>query len=343
MYPRTIPSWTQLDQLPYFTRLADGRLALALDEVEEIVDFHTHLGFTMLLAPPIDFTVSTAEVRHNFGPELTVYLDIYSGQNIFEEQKHWGLRDYLPCGLSPVSFGRHLTHTLPNLLREMAPLKIGRSVCLVIDLATRSDNSERVAPLLAGEPRVVFYCSVHPDDPRAEEKIRAHLLAGAQGLKVHPQMQNVPVDSERMLRFLSRWRELSGARPVVFHTGFNGFEPKGRRENAAIERFGPALEALAPCPVVLGHAAMNKFQNAVDHALRYPHVYLEVGGQPPASLQEMIRRMGDDRILFGSDWPVYPQAMPLAKVLLATEGAPETRRKILHDNAAALLQRTAGG
>jgi len=33
--------------------------------------------------------------------------------------------------------------------------------------------------------------------------------------------------------------------------------------------------------------------------------------------------------------------MPLAKVFIATEGDPETRRKILYENANALLNRTA--
>jgi predicted TIM-barrel fold metal-dependent hydrolase len=41
--------------------------------------------------------------------------------------------------------------------------------------------------------------------------------------------------------------------------------------------------------------------------------------------------------MMGSDWPFYHLALPLAKVLLATEGAPEVRRQVLHDNAARLF------
>jgi len=55
----------------------------------------------------------------------------------------------------------------------------------------------------------------------------------------------------------------------------------------------------------------------------------------------MLDRIGDDRILFGSDWPVYPQALPLAKLLLATEDAPSARLNILRENAKRLLERAS--
>ena len=39
----------------------------------------------------------------------------------------------------------------------------------------------------------------------------------------------------------------------------------------------------------------------------------------------------------GSDWPFYHQATGLAKALLATEGDPALRRRVLYDNAASLF------
>ena len=51
----------------------------------------------------------------------------------------------------------------------------------------------------------------------------------------------------------------------------------------------------------------------------------------------MLDRVPSDRIVYGTDWPFYHQALTLARVLLATEGAPDLRRAVLHDNAARLL------
>ena len=54
-------------------------------------------------------------------------------------------------------------------------------------------------------------------------------------------------------------------------------------------------------------------------------------------MRTILRRADPQRILFGSDWPFYHQAVPLAKVLLATQGQPALRRQILWENADALL------
>jgi len=42
-------------------------------------------------------------------------------------------------------------------------------------------------------------------------------------------------------------------------------------------------------------------------------------------------------VVYGSDWPFYPQAIGIAKVLIATEGDERRRRAVLHDNAARIL------
>ena len=42
--------------------------------------------------------------------------------------------------------------------------------------------------------------------------------------------------------------------------------------------------------------------------------------------------------MFGSDWPFYPQAMGLAKVLLATENDAAARTRVLRGNATTLLR-----
>lgn len=334
MEQRHIDNWRELTKTGYFDLLPDGRLKLAVDGLDGLVDFHTHLGWTFLLARPIDLTASS-EMVHNFGGDLKVNIDIYSGQNFHEQRPKWSTEDYLSCIL-PLR-GKHVSHTMPNIVREMDALKIGQSVCLCIDM-WGSNNSERAAKVLSGQSRLVFFCSVTPKDRRAREKMERYVAAGARGMKVHPEIQLAPIDSDLMLNHLRLWRRVSGGKPVLFHSGFNGFEPKKAREHAAIEKYEPAAGALEDTPCIFGHAAMNSFRTAVEIALKFPNVSLEISGQPPAHIREMLDKLGEDRLLFGSDWPVYPQAIPMAKVLLATEDAPAARMKILRDNALKLLK-----
>ena len=58
---------------------------------------------------------------------------------------------------------------------------------------------------------------------------------------------------------------------------------------------------------------------------------------PSTRLDELIDRLGSERLLFGSDWPFYHLAATLAKVLIVTQGRPEARHAILRGNAERLL------
>ncbi len=330
-------NWRELARLDYFELLPDGRLKLVVDGLDGLVDFHTHLGMTFLLAPPVDYRKKTSEVKHHFKANLKVDLNVYSGQNLFNERPKWAIQDYLPCILVPFRMGIHQTHTIPNFLHEMDALNIAQSVILCIDVVRFSNNSDRTANALADTPRLIFYCSVHPKDPRAEEKMQAYLKAGARGMKIHPEAQLVAANADVMLKHLRLWNKLSRGKPILFHSGYNGFEPKWASKYSRIELYEPAAETLGNTPCILGHSAMNEYKRAVEIAFKFPNVYLETSGQPKDHLKYMLDKMGDDHLLFGSDWPVYPQALPLAKVLLATEDAPSSRVKILRDNAQRLL------
>ncbi len=334
---RTFDNWRQLTELGYFELLEDGRLALRVEGVDGIIDFHTHLGWTALLAPAVDVTRETPETIHNFGPDLRVNLDVYMGQNFYEVRPKWGVQDYLACTLSPLKRGKHHTHTIPNIIREMDALKIDKCVMLSLDFSF-SRNTPRFAKALQSTDRLIFFCMVHPKKKRREQLIESYLEQGARGMKLHPEMQMMSVDTPQMLSMLKLWKEKSGGMPVLAHSGFNGFEPKKAREHADISHYMAMAEALEGSPCILGHSAMNQFRKAVEIAEKHPHVFLEIGGQPPAHVREMLDRLGPDRLLYGSDWPVYPQAAPIAKVLISTEGDPASRMKILRDNARRVLR-----
>ncbi len=330
-------SWRELTKLGYFELIADGSLKLVVDDLEKLVDFHTHLGWTFLFVPPIDFKAKFPETKHNFTPDLKVDLNIYSGQNLFNERPKWIAQDYYACSFLPFLKGKHHTHTVPNLTFEMDALKIDKSICLCIDMARFSNNSEIAAQVLKDEPRLIFYCSVSPKNKNAKKLMEKYVNLGAKGMKIHPEIQLIPINSPLLIKHLRNWVEISSGLPVLFHSGFNGYEPKWATKNSHIEMYHPAAEALAPAPCILGHAGMNEYKKAIEIAKAHQNVYLEISGQPPAHIKDMLDQIGDDRLLFGSDWPVYPQALPMAKILVATEDAPMSRIKILRDNALKLI------
>ncbi len=329
-------NWLELTETGYYEKLDDGRLALTVPEVDGIVDFHTHLGWTILLAKKVDVTKRTPEVKHNFLRNLAVDFSVYSGQNMYNERPKWGYQDFIPEGLSRSRRGKHHTHTIPNILWEMDALKIEKAVSLALDI-WNSDNSLRFGAAMKDEPRMIHYCAVHPKSKTLEADIEKNLELGALGMKVHPELQQCHIDSPEMVDMVKLWKKVSKGLPVLFHSGFNGYEPDKLKDKCRIENYVPVIDALEGSTCIIGHASMTQYKIATEYAEQRPYVYLEIGGQPRAHLLEMIERLGSERLLYGSDWPVYPQAIPICKVLTTTEGNYEARMNILRDNANRIL------
>jgi hypothetical protein len=70
-------------------------------------------------------------------------------------------------------------------------------------------------------------------------------------------------------------------------------------------------------------------------------VWLELASQSLPGVRTLVEQAPEGRLVFGTDWPFYDQSIGLAKVLIATDGDLGARRRILHDNAAELLARSA--
>src|SRR5262249_7119506 len=75
----------------------------------------------------------------------------------------------------------------------------------------------------------------------------------------------------------------------------------------------------------------------------YPNTYIEVSDMPSAVLAEVCSDRLADRFLFGSDLPQFTGYGGLLLRLLRLPLEVESKRKILHDNAACLLRLGPGG
>jgi uncharacterized protein len=327
-----------ITDLGYFHLDSNGKIALASKELGPIIDMHSHLGFSSALAPQIDLSRRTPGVKHSFCESgLRVDLSVYSGVNLTQENRGGLFRDYAEAAL--FGSGAATTYTAPNLIEEMDRCGVERSVVLAMDLPGGTTVSENHIRAAGDGSRLVPFCGVSPRSLRWERHVEKCIAMGAKGLKYHPYINLMAPDHPTAIRLFRRWSR-SGL-PILFHTAHNGVEPAILRQFSHIELYEKAIRRLPDAVFVLGHAGMGFYREAAAMAKSHGNAYLEVGGQPPDVVRELIDLIGPDRILYGSDWPVYPLAMPITKVLIATEGDPESRRKILYENARGLLNRDA--
>ncbi|HTP54989.1 MAG TPA: amidohydrolase family protein [Thermoplasmata archaeon] len=198
--------------------------------------------------------------------------------------------------------------------------------------------------------RLIAAGGIRPDhpDPRAEVHRLVHDL-GIRALKLHPPHQlfrpNAYTDGS-----LPALREIYGACareriPVIFHTGTSVF-PRARN------KFGDPLyvEDVAldfpDLTIVLAHGGRPLWnETAVFLARRFPNVWLEVSGIPPALLLEYfpkLPRLGD-KVLFGTDWP-GPGVKDLGANVTRFRALPlpeALQRQVLEENPEKVFPRRA--
>jgi predicted TIM-barrel fold metal-dependent hydrolase len=321
-----------LTSLPYFTADADGNPILKSGFTQGIIDMHTHIGWNFGLARPVNQD-RRCPVRYYF-PDDGAPIDL----------TRYSAWDFTPrlhrrCTVETVkpavtSRGYASTHTAANLQAEMGRLGIMTSAVLAIDLMG-SKNSETVLTVARSRHDLIPFVSVDPRDRHKDRLLTGYAAAGARGVKIHPPMQLVRPNSPRIHEVMETAQSLN--LPVLFHCGYSPLMPAWQRRYSSMRDFADIVASHRHAPVILGHSGIEAWEDALDIAMKYEHAYLELSGQPPHVIAMFIKRLGSDRLLFGSDWPYYPVALPLAKLLLATDGIPRIRDRILRRNAQRLL------
>jgi hypothetical protein len=225
--------------------------------------------------------------------------------------------------------------------------RIGRAAAITIahggDLERTSARNDAVLRLTRDSGGFYYpVCSVHPSDgAAATEEMDRVAAAGACWLKLHPNTQRFDVADpavETIVRSAAK-RDL----PVLFdaYSPWDANQP-GKFVNLAM--------AVPEARLILAHAHGPGFPQLLfyDILARYPwwqrNVWVDIsatgpmlaGGPFADQFTWVLRKMGIDRVIFGSDYPIDD---PLAAVAAVGKlgFTDEEQAAILHDNAAALL------
>ena len=321
-----------LARLPYFD-VVDGRLK-ADPAIGPVIDVHTHIALAYVTSMKVDL-FSAAEPPEHYLPMRgrKIDLEVYVNKNFAPADLPKMKKDLTL--LSMTGAGMRRTHTVANLEREMAELGITHSVVLPIDYPVLSHNAETTLAVAKDRPTMIPFGSVHPYAFDVEGKIARQAAAGARGIKVHPAVQMIRADNVRAMKLYTLCGKYK--LPVLWHCGPVGIEPKKGRELSQVVYYEKPVAENPDVTFVLGHSGALQMEQALDYAKRYPNVWLDVSCQSLTNLRRILEEADPGRLMYGTDWPFYHQAIELAKVLIATEGDDRMRRKVLYDNAAGLF------
>lgn len=186
-------------------------------------------------------------------------------------------------------------------------------------------------------PEVLCFGGVHPgeEDPLGslETMVEDHQLSG---LKLVPCMQQFFLNDPRLLPVYRRADEFG--LPLIVHTGFDpimGMEDYGHPRDA-----GEVAAAFPDLTVVMAHMGMPFFDETREVMRECGNVYTDLSMAIDfldlRELCALVREIGPERILFGSDFPFCDTAESL-RHMEELEVTSEERKLILGENARRVL------
>jgi predicted TIM-barrel fold metal-dependent hydrolase len=194
-----------------------------------------------------------------------------------------------------------------------------------------SPDNELVREIAEEVPGVWALYWANPHRPDATAEARAFLEHPRfRGIKFHPLLDSYHPNDPSVHPLM----ELAGERglPVLFHTGHPIFTLPWSIEEVAAN--------FPETKVVFGHMGHGNvvYINAsIDIACRRPNVYLETSGMPMhTKIKEAIERVGETRVLFGSDVPFHHATVEIDKVRLSGL-PPELVARVLGKNGRLLF------
>lgn len=299
---------------------------------QEFIDFHVHVRGSRDLshpqAPDIPWLRSAAECLE---PWLAQGVELFA-----EHGRHPILTRVYPW-FKEVGFNEILRqfnkYQATQLLQSMDRAGIATSViCAIEPFFETLDLLHTLAPYGA---RFALFCAVDPQAPDRLERLRLYAATGqVAGLKIHPPLVGPLPTSDRMFELVEfaaehRW-------PVIIHAGTFPFPLLAGADR--VLDLEPLIQTFPGVVMVLAHIGWDQAAHVLQLGARYPNVFTDTSWQPPGVIREAISAFGVERILFGSDFPLFNQRR--ARDILLTTLRPEEVSRVGYENARKLLRRS---
>jgi len=169
----------------------------------------------------------------------------------------------------------------------------------------------------------------HLDDPKAE--VERILKLGLKGIKIHPDFQKIEIDHPLMFPL---YEAVEGRLPILFHIGDNRIDYSNPLRLSRILKSFPGLTVIA------AHLGAYRMWDRLGEFFTEKNVYLDTSSTlmyiDKEQAAKFIRSYGADKILFGTDYPMWTHKNELQR-FLSLGLTFEENKKILAENAKKLF------
>ncbi len=174
--------------------------------------------------------------------------------------------------------------------------------------------------------------TLHPDSPDQKADVEELISLGLKGVKLHPDIQGFKIDDWRCLKI---YELCEGKLPILFHTGDKRYDMSNPN------RLVPILDTYTELTVIGAHfGGYSVWERAEKELPKYKKLYVDCSSSFFAmnddEIKTAIKAFGPDRILFGTDYPMWDAKAEVQR-LLSLGLSDEDYEKIFHKNAEKLF------
>ena len=206
--------------------------------------------------------------------------------------------------------------------------------CVACSVAIAPELAENINDFIAECAKesngfFIGLAALHPD--MSEKQVEAELTRaealGLRGIKLHPDIQKFEINNPKMYKIYER---AEGRFPILFHTGDKRYAYSQPAKLAEVLRAFPRLTAIG------AHFGGWSECGDVKCLAGFENMYVDTSSSlyelEPARAKEIIAMFGEERVMFGTDYPMWDAdgELKFIEKLGLSEWA---KRLIFYDNA----------
>ncbi|MCX7709461.1 MAG: amidohydrolase family protein [Clostridia bacterium] len=207
---------------------------------------------------------------------------------------------------------------------------------IVHSTATRVEQVESINNFIAeaqkAHPRLIGFGTLHPDLEDIDSELDRVIALGLKGIKLHPDFQGFNIDDDSMLPV---YKAVEGKLPILMHMGDEV------KTSSRPERLAKIIKMFPNLTVIAAHlGGYQMWEESLD-CLVGENVYMDTSSSlfilEPEKVVQVIRRHGTKKVLFGTDYPMWPHDEELER-FYRLDLTEEEREDILWKNVSRLLK-----
>ncbi|MBQ5317308.1 MAG: amidohydrolase [Oscillospiraceae bacterium] len=203
--------------------------------------------------------------------------------------------------------GEHYDGTMSTLLHSGG--RAGIDHFIIFSVATKPTQVKSINEYLAdcaarSSGRFTPLGAMHLDSEDMEADL-AHLMElGLRGVKMHPDVQDFVIDEPRAMK-LYEMCEDKGL-PIYVHTGDYRYDRSNPNRTVNVLKAFPKLKFIGP-----HFGGWSVWEDALRLLPDFPNIMVDTSSSfylmKKDFAREIIRAYGSERVMYGTDYPMWPQ------------------------------------